>query len=91
MPAFPFTNFSFFFSPDRRFCFNSSFVSASLVSEGAAFSISVWLGRGFGLILVSQWQGSTPRRVRTLDPFLGFGLVSGPMVVGSLGTFFGFF
>jgi len=49
MPAFPFTNFSFFFSPDRRFCFNSSFVSASLVSEGAAFSISVWLERGFVL------------------------------------------
>jgi hypothetical protein len=47
-PARPFTNFSFFFSPDLRFCFNSSFVSASLVSEGDALLISesvVWLVR----------------------------------------------
>ena len=46
VPARPFTNFSFFFSPDCRFCFNSSFVNASLVSEGEAFLVSAWLVRG---------------------------------------------
>ena len=87
MPAFPFTNFSFFFSPDRRFCFNSSFVNASLVSEGEAFSTSVWPGRGSSLILVSQWHSSTPLHIRTLDPFLGFGVVSGSRVLVSLVAF----
>ena len=58
-PACPFAHLSFFRSTpaDLRFCFcfNSSIVSASLVSvseEGEDFSTSVWLLRGLALNII---------------------------------------